>query len=80
MITAPTGARIAHKLPVPKLKKVFAHPAGMREFMSVEAWYVLSSLLAPIGYVVQSPVPRTRACRRGGPVLRRKPRDDAMDA
>lgn len=28
----------------------------MRQFMSVEAWYVLSALLAPVGYVVQDVV------------------------
>lgn len=30
--------------------------AAMREWMSVEAWFVLSSLLAPAGYVVQDTV------------------------
>lgn len=30
--------------------------AAMARFMSVEAWYVLSALLAPIGYVVQDVV------------------------
>src|SRR6476660_6930612 len=29
---------------------------AMREWMSVEAWFVLSSLLAPAGYVVQDTV------------------------
>jgi len=31
-------------------------PAAMREVMPVEAWYVLSALLAPTGYVVQDVV------------------------
>jgi len=31
-------------------------PEAMRAFMPVEAWYVLSSLLAPTGYVVQDVV------------------------
>jgi hypothetical protein len=31
-------------------------PALMRRFMSVEAWFVLSALLAPVGYVVQDVV------------------------
>jgi hypothetical protein len=31
-------------------------PAAMRLLMSAEAWYVLASLLAPIGYVVQDGV------------------------
>jgi len=32
------------------------HTAAMRELMSVEAWFVVSSLLAPAGYVVQDTV------------------------
>ncbi|MGI9480462.1 MAG: hypothetical protein ACR2PI_27480 [Hyphomicrobiaceae bacterium] len=35
---------------------LIAHTSAMREIMSVEAWYVLSTLLAPIGYVVQDVV------------------------
>jgi MFS family permease len=35
---------------------LIADPAYMRSFMSIEAWYVLSSLLAPIGYVMQDVV------------------------
>jgi hypothetical protein len=31
-------------------------PASMARYMSVEAWYVLSTLLAPFGYVVQDVV------------------------
>ncbi len=30
-----------------------AHTVFMQQFMSIEAWYVLSALLSPIGYVVQ---------------------------
>ena len=33
-----------------------AHTSAMSEVMNVEAWYVLSVLLAPIGYVVQDVV------------------------
>jgi hypothetical protein len=32
---------------------LIADPAGMRRVMSAEAWFVLSTLLAPIGYVLQ---------------------------
>lgn len=32
------------------------HTDAMRQWLSVEAWYVLSSLLAPAGYVVQDTV------------------------
>jgi hypothetical protein len=32
---------------------LIADPAGMRRFMTAEAWFVLSTLLAPIGYVLQ---------------------------
>ncbi|MBS1214797.1 MAG: major facilitator superfamily permease [Proteobacteria bacterium] len=35
---------------------LLASPAGMREVMPVETWYVISLLLAPIGYVVQDVV------------------------
>lgn len=35
---------------------LIADPASMRNVMSVEAWYVLSVLLAPIGYVMQDVV------------------------
>ena len=35
---------------------LIAHTAAMREVMSAEAWYVLSALLAPVGYVVQDVV------------------------
>lgn len=35
---------------------LIAYTAAMREVMSVEAWYVLSALLAPVGYVVQDVV------------------------
>jgi BT1 family len=31
-------------------------PAAMRRYMSAEAWYVLSTLLAPLGYVIQDVV------------------------
>lgn len=33
-----------------------AHPSEMASFMSIEAWYVVSILLAPTGYVVQDAV------------------------
>ena len=32
------------------------HTEAMRAWLSVEAWFVLSSLLAPAGYVVQDTV------------------------
>jgi len=32
---------------------LLAHPAEMRDVFPVETWYVLASLLAPVGYVVQ---------------------------
>ena len=32
------------------------HTEAMRQFMSVESWFVLSTLLAPVGYVVQDVV------------------------
>lgn len=32
---------------------LIADPAGMRRFMTPEAWFVLSTLLAPVGYVLQ---------------------------
>jgi hypothetical protein len=32
------------------------HIEGMRQFLSVETWFVMSSLLAPAGYVVQDTV------------------------
>jgi len=35
---------------------LLAHTEAMRHLMSVEAWYVLSALLAPVGYVVQDVV------------------------
>lgn len=35
---------------------LLANPAQMRELMSTESWYVLSVLLAPIGYVLQDVV------------------------
>ena len=35
---------------------LIGHPAAMREVMSAEAWFVLSALLAPIGYVMQDAV------------------------
>ena len=35
---------------------LLGHPAAMGEFMPVEAWFVLSVLLAPVGYVVQDVV------------------------
>jgi hypothetical protein len=35
---------------------LLAHPAGMRELLPAETWYVLSALLAPIGYVLQDVV------------------------
>jgi hypothetical protein len=35
---------------------LLADPAGMRAVMSAEAWFVLSALLGPIGYVVQDVV------------------------
>ena len=35
---------------------LIGHTDLMREFMPAEAWYVLSALLAPIGYVVQDVV------------------------
>jgi hypothetical protein len=35
---------------------LIAHTATMAGFMAVEAWYVLSVLLAPVGYVVQDVV------------------------
>jgi hypothetical protein len=35
---------------------LLAEPAAMAEIMPVSAWYVLSALLAPVGYVVQDVV------------------------
>lgn len=35
---------------------LIAHTAQMRAIMPVEAWYVLSALLSPIGYVIQDAV------------------------
>ena len=35
---------------------LLGHPAAMGAFMPVEAWFVLSTLLAPVGYVVQDVV------------------------
>lgn len=35
---------------------LIAHTTSMRAIMSVEAWFVLSTLLAPVGYVVQDAV------------------------
>ena len=35
---------------------LLGEPAGMRAVMPVEAWYVLSALLAPTGYVIQDVV------------------------
>ncbi|WP_367026645.1 hypothetical protein ABZN20_02520 [Methylococcus sp. ANG] len=35
---------------------LLAKPAAMREIMSPESWYVLSVLLAPMGYVIQDTV------------------------
>lgn len=35
---------------------LIGYTESMRQFMSVEAWYVTSALLAPIGYVVQDVV------------------------
>ncbi len=35
---------------------LLAHPDRLRQLMTVESWYVLSVLLAPIGYVVQDVV------------------------
>jgi hypothetical protein len=32
------------------------HPEEMRQFLSMEAWFVVSSLLAPVGYVIQDTV------------------------
>ena len=46
MITASLGVMIG----------LLGHTDSMRAFASVEAWFVLSTLLAPIGYVVQDVV------------------------
>jgi MFS family permease len=35
---------------------LIAHTAAMASVMAIEAWYVLSALLAPVGYVVQDVV------------------------
>jgi len=35
---------------------LLGHPDAMRAFMPVEAWFVLSTLLAPVGFVVQDVV------------------------
>src|SRR5574342_1402003 len=35
---------------------LLASPDAMRQVMSAEAWFVLSTLLAPVGYVVQDVV------------------------
>src|SRR5215813_12062809 len=35
---------------------LISDPDTMRRFMSAEAWYVLSALLAPVGYVIQDVV------------------------
>ena len=32
------------------------HTEAMRQLLSVEAWFVVSNLLAPVGYVVQDTV------------------------
>lgn len=48
------GAIIATSLLI--MVGLISDPAYMRSFMSIEAWYVLSSLLAPIGYVMQDVV------------------------
>jgi hypothetical protein len=35
---------------------LIAHPLAMRAIMAAESWYVLSTLLAPVGYVIQDVV------------------------
>ena len=35
---------------------LIVHTAAMARVMAIEAWYVLSALLAPVGYVVQDVV------------------------
>ena len=35
---------------------LLGNPAGMRELLPMETWYVLSVLLAPVGYVIQDVV------------------------
>ncbi len=35
---------------------LLSHTAAMQEIMSIETWYVLSALLAPVGYVLQDVV------------------------
>jgi len=35
---------------------LLAHPDSMREWLPIETWYVLSSLMAPVGYVLQDVV------------------------
>ncbi|NMG44296.1 hypothetical protein GPA22_11210 [Aromatoleum toluvorans] len=35
---------------------LIGNPAAMRQLMSAEAWFVLSTLLAPVGYVMQDAV------------------------
>ncbi len=35
---------------------LLARPESMRQFMSLEAWFILSVLLAPVGYVIQDVV------------------------
>jgi hypothetical protein len=38
------------------MARLIADPAGMREVMPIESWFVLAALLAPIGYVLQDVV------------------------
>ena len=41
---------------------LLSHPDDMRLVMPLSAWYVLSSLLAPVGYVVQDVVADAMTC------------------
>ena len=38
------------------MARLIADPAGMREMMPIEAWFIVSALLSPIGYVLQDVV------------------------
>ena len=48
------GALIASSIAI--MYGLIARTAWMQQFMEVEAWYVLSVLLAPVGYVIQDVV------------------------
>ena len=41
---------------------LLSQPDDMRAVMPLSAWYVLSALLAPVGYVIQDVVSRSKDC------------------